>query len=155
MKFSLFPALTNFFAVKLNADKLAQGADHAILSSNKFPRDKREIHLQDGVIVAAPARVLAIVEILRDQLIRLSELRVSNEQRDGKTEELYGFTNVNFAKVAESFGCVGIRAETPAQVKEALAKAFAMKRPVIIDAVTDINAFAKRAWLPEGVSSGH
>jgi hypothetical protein len=84
-------AWQNGFAVKLNADKLAQGADHAILSSNKFPKDKREIHLQDGVIVAAPARVLAIVEILRDQLIRLNELRVSNEQRDSKTGELYAF----------------------------------------------------------------
>jgi hypothetical protein len=84
-------AWQNGFAVKLNADKLTQGADHAILSSNKFPKDKREIHLQDGVIVAAPARVPAIVEILRDQLIRLNELRVSNEQRDGKTEELYAF----------------------------------------------------------------
>lgn len=72
-----------------------------------------------------------------------------------RPEELYGFTDVNFAKVAESFGCVGIRAETPAQVKEALAKAFTMKRPVVIDAVTDINAFAKRAWLPQGVASGH
>jgi hypothetical protein len=84
-------AWQNAFAVKLNADKLAQGADHAVLSSNKFPKDKREVHLQDGVIVAAPARVLAIVEILRDQLIRLNELRVSNEQRDSKTEELYAF----------------------------------------------------------------
>jgi hypothetical protein len=84
-------AWQNNFAVKLNADKLTQGADHAILSSNKFPRDKREIHLQDGVIVAAPARVLAIVEILRDQLIRLHELRVSNDQRDSKTEEIYAF----------------------------------------------------------------
>jgi hypothetical protein len=84
-------AWQNNFAVKLNADKLAQGADHAILSSNKFPKDKREVHLQDGVIVASPARVPAIVEILRDQLIRLHELRVSNEQRDGKSEELYAF----------------------------------------------------------------
>jgi hypothetical protein len=84
-------AWQNGFAVKLNADKLAQGADHAILSSNKFPKDKREIHLQDGVIVAAPARVPAIVEILRDQLIRLHELRISNEERDGKTEDLYAF----------------------------------------------------------------
>jgi hypothetical protein len=91
-------AWQNGFAVKLNADKLAQGADHAILSSNKFPKDKREIHLQDGVIVAAPARVLAIVEILRDQLIRLGELRVSNEQRDSKTEELYAFITSEHCK---------------------------------------------------------
>ncbi len=91
-------AWQNNFAVKLNADKLAQGADHAILSSNKFPKDKREIHLQDGVIVAAPARVLAIVELLRDQLIRLHELRASNEQRESKTEELYAFITSEHCK---------------------------------------------------------
>ena len=58
-------AWQNGFATKLRSDKLAQGADHAILSSNKFPKDKSQIHCQDGVIVANPARVLAIVEILR------------------------------------------------------------------------------------------
>ena len=44
-----------------SADKLAQAADHAILSSNKFPKDGAQVHTQDGVIVASPARVLAIV----------------------------------------------------------------------------------------------
>jgi hypothetical protein len=91
-------AWQNGFAVKLNADKLAQGADHAILSSNRFPKDKREIHLQDGVIVAAPARVPAIVELLRDQLIRLHELRVSNDERDSKTVELYAFITSEHCK---------------------------------------------------------
>jgi hypothetical protein len=84
-------AWQNGFATKLKADKLAQGADYAILSSNRFPKDKAHIHSQDGVIVAAPARVLAIVEILRDQLVRMHELRVSNEERGSKTEALYAF----------------------------------------------------------------
>jgi hypothetical protein len=91
-------AWQNGFATKLKADKLAQGADHAILSSNKFPKDKREIHLQDGVIVAAPQRVPAIVEILRDQIIRLSELRVSNEERDSKSVQLYAFITSEHCK---------------------------------------------------------
>jgi acetolactate synthase-1/2/3 large subunit len=72
-----------------------------------------------------------------------------------KTEELWDFQKIDFAKVAEALGCVGIRAETPAQVKEALSNAFSMRRPVIIDAVTDVNAFARRAWVPQGASSGH
>jgi hypothetical protein len=84
-------AWQNGFAAKLKADKLAQGADFAILSSNKFPKDKAHVHNQDGVIVAAPARVLAIVEILRDQLVRMLELRVSNEARGTKMEDLYTF----------------------------------------------------------------
>jgi hypothetical protein len=84
-------AWQNGFAVKLKADKLAQAADFAILSSNKFPKDKSHIHNQDGVIVANPARVLALVEILREQLVRMLELRVSNEARGTKMEDLYTF----------------------------------------------------------------
>jgi len=84
-------AWQNGFAVKLKADKLAQAADFAILSSNKFPKDKAHIHNQDGIIVANPARVLALVEILREQLVRMLELRVSNEARGSKMEDLYSF----------------------------------------------------------------
>jgi len=84
-------AWQNGFATKLKADKLAQGADFAILSSNKFPKDKAHVHNQDGVIVANPARVIALVEILRDQLVRMLELRVSNEARGSKMEDLYAF----------------------------------------------------------------
>lgn len=84
-------AWQNEFASKLKADKLVQGADFAILSSNKFPKDKAHVHNQDGVIVANPARVVALVEILREQLVRMLELRVSNEARGSKMEDLYAF----------------------------------------------------------------
>jgi acetolactate synthase-1/2/3 large subunit len=73
----------------------------------------------------------------------------------GKVKELWEFNNIDFAKVAEAFGCVGLRAETPAQLREALGRAFTLKRPVVIDAVTDVNAFARRAWQPAGAPSGH
>jgi hypothetical protein len=95
-------AWQNGFATKLRSDKLAQGADHAILSSNRFPKDKSQIHCQDGVIVANPARVLAIVEILRDQLVRMHELRISNEERGHKTVALYAFiTSEPFKQLVE------------------------------------------------------
>jgi hypothetical protein len=95
-------AWQNAFASKLKADKLAQGADHAVLSSNKFPKDKSQIHCQDGVIIANPMRVVAIVEILRDQLVRMHELRASNEQRGSKTVELYAFiTSEPFKQLVE------------------------------------------------------
>jgi len=95
-------AWQNAFATKLKADKLAQAADHAILSSNKFPKDKGQIHSQDGVIVANPARVLAIAEILRDQIVRMHELRVSKEAREEKTVALYAFvTSDHFKQLVE------------------------------------------------------
>lgn len=76
-------------------------------------------------------------------------------QQRGKSSEMWKFTDRDFAQIAESFGCAGLRAETPAQFKDALAKALAMQRPVVIDTVTDMRAFARRAWQPEGASSGH
>jgi hypothetical protein len=95
-------AWQNGFATKLRSDKLAQGADHAILSSNKFPKDKSQIHPQDGVIVANPARVLAIAEILRDQIVRMHELRISKEEREEKTVALYAFiTSEPFKQLVE------------------------------------------------------
>jgi len=95
-------AWQNGFATKLKADKLAQAADHAILSSNKFPKDKSQIHTQDGVIVANPARVLVIAEILREQIVRMHELRASKEAREEKTVALYAFvTSDHFKQLVE------------------------------------------------------
>ena len=92
----------NGFATKLKADKLAQAADHAVLSSNKFPKDKSQIHAQDGVIVANPARVLVIAEILREQIVRMHELRASEEAREEKTVALYAFvTSDHFKQLLE------------------------------------------------------
>jgi hypothetical protein len=84
-------AWQNEFVAKLRADKLAEGADHAILSSNKFPKGARQLHPQDGVIVAAPALVVTVAEILRSSTIRMHAMRVSAEAREKKSEELYAF----------------------------------------------------------------
>lgn len=91
-------AWQNEFVTKLRADKIAQAADHAILSSNKFPKDKAQVHYQDGVIVAQPARVAAIVQVLRDQVVRMHELRISKEGREQKSIEIYAFITSEHCK---------------------------------------------------------
>ncbi|MBI4194133.1 MAG: thiamine pyrophosphate-binding protein [Betaproteobacteria bacterium] len=65
---------------------------------------------------------------------------------DERGREMWGFTQVNFAKVAESLGCAGMRVEKPAEFAPALEKALAMKRPVVIDTVTDHRAFSPKTW---------
>ena len=52
---------------------------------------------------------------------------------------------MNFAKLAEDMGALGIRVEQPSDIAPALAKALAAKRPAIIDVVTDIEALAPTA----------
>ena len=52
---------------------------------------------------------------------------------------------VNFARIAEDMGALGIRVEKPADLPGALAQALAANRPVVIDVVTDIDALAPMA----------
>lgn len=65
---------------------------------------------------------------------------------DERGREMWGFTDVNFKKVAESLGCVGMRVEQPAELPGALKQALAARRPVVIDAVTDHRAFSPKTW---------
>src|SRR5258708_5837070 len=72
-------------------DQITAEAEHAILSSLKFPADARQLHVQDGVIIANPARVLALVQMLRRHIVQIHTLRLSNIERDCKTAALYEF----------------------------------------------------------------
>jgi len=66
----------------------------------------------------------------------------------GRSNELWRFGEVDFAKIAEAMGCEGIRVERPSDIAGALRKAFLLDKPVVIDVVTDVRAFAKKAWVP-------
>jgi hypothetical protein len=78
-------------AAKLRKDQLAEKAEHAILSTHKFPRDTRQLHLRDGVLLANPARIVAVVTIIRQHLLLLHTLRVSKVECERKTAALYEF----------------------------------------------------------------
>jgi hypothetical protein len=84
-------AWRNDFVTKLAADQMAAKADHAILSTRKFPEGRRHVHVQDGVILAAPSRVAAVVQIIRQHIVRNHTLRLSDEARTQKTAALYSF----------------------------------------------------------------
>jgi hypothetical protein len=84
-------AWRNEYVTKLREDQITAEAEHAILSSLKFPADARQLHVQDGVIIANPARVLALVQMLRRHIVQIHTLRLSNVERDTKTDALYEF----------------------------------------------------------------
>jgi hypothetical protein len=84
-------AWRNDFVTKLASDKLAQGAGHAILSSRKLPEGARHVAIQDGIIVATPARVVTLAQMVRLHIIEVHTMRVGNAQRAEKTEALYDF----------------------------------------------------------------
>ena len=66
----------------------------------------------------------------------------------GNSDEVWHFTEVDFARVAESMGCVGIRVENPNQLRAALERAIECGRPAVVDVATDIEGIAAPAWGP-------
>jgi Uncharacterized protein conserved in bacteria (DUF2130) len=84
-------AWRNEYVTKLRQDQIAAQAEHAILSSLKFPAEVSQLHVQDGVIIANAARVLALVQMLRRHIVQIHTLRLSNVERDSKTDALYEF----------------------------------------------------------------
>jgi acetolactate synthase-1/2/3 large subunit len=74
---------------------------------------------------------------------------------NARTEDLWSFNNTDFARVAEAFGCVGMRVEDPALLGETLKRAIGLNRPVVIDVVSDVKAFAPKGWTPKGGRDGY
>lgn len=63
-----------------------------------------------------------------------------------KQGEMWHFTKIDFARVAESMGAVGIRVDKPTDLRSALERAVSCNKPVVIDLQSDIEALAPVAW---------
>ncbi len=62
-----------------------------------------------------------------------------------KSRELWTYNAMNFARLAEDMGALGIRVERASDFAPALARALAANRPAVIDVVSDIEALAPTA----------
>jgi acetolactate synthase-1/2/3 large subunit len=62
-----------------------------------------------------------------------------------QARELWTYNKVDFARLAQDMGALGIRVEKPGEIAGALAQALAANRPAVIDVVTDIDALAPLA----------
>lgn len=64
------------------------------------------------------------------------------QQTDQGARELWHFTDVDFAAIANQIGAVGIRVERPGDLRPAIERGLEAGKPVVIDVVTDIDALA-------------
>jgi acetolactate synthase-1/2/3 large subunit len=79
----------------------------------------------------------------------LNAVMIVNNNYSGGVGETSPFERgVSFAKVAEDFGCFGMRVEAPNDIRPALDKALASGRPAVVEIVSDTNVRAKRGWAP-------
>ena len=68
--------------------------------------------------------------------------------REGNPDELWRFTDTNFAQIAESMGALGIRVTDPNQINSALDQAVSANRPAVVDIVSDGDVAAEPPWGP-------
>ncbi len=80
-------AWRNDYIEKLARDQKAARADHAILATLKFPANAHQLYVQDGVIVANPARIVALVHVLRHHIIHVHALRLGGADRAKKNRK--------------------------------------------------------------------
>jgi hypothetical protein len=79
------------YVTKLVKDQTAAEADHAVLSTFKFPKDTDQLEIRDSVIVVKSARAVAIAKILRKHMLHVHTLRLSKSERAEKMAALYDF----------------------------------------------------------------
>jgi len=71
--------------------------------------------------------------------------RAYGGEQTAKARELWTYNPMNFAKLAEDMGALGIRVDRASDFAPALQRAIAANRPAIIDVATDIEALAPTA----------
>ena len=92
---------------------------------------------------------LNVVIVVNNNHSLNQETDIFNTAYGGKQESgfhMWQFERVNFARVAEGFGCLGLRVERPDEMAPALDRALHSGRPTVIDAVSDIQALPPDPW---------
>lgn len=75
-------------------------------------------------------------------------VRAAYGGRNGRTQDLTHFEPVDFARVAEGFGCRGVRVEDPGAIAPAIEAGIASGVPNVVDVATDPEPRAPAAWFP-------
>jgi hypothetical protein len=109
------------FVTKLRQAQTEVAADYAMLSTAVFPAGRKELFVDSGVIVVAPARVSVLIDVLRRTLIAMHVAKLSDAERNDKLAELFKFiTSSGFKKkLAEAEDLAGEALELDVQEKRA------------------------------------
>lgn len=147
------------YVTRLRQDQSELGADYAVLATPIFPAGRRELFVDSGVIAVAPARVRAIVEVLRKTLLAMHVARLSDAERADKLSRLFKFiTSTAFKrKLVEASDLAGEALEIDVQEKRAHDNVWKKRgtvltriRNVLREIDTDVSAIVEARDEPEG-----
>jgi acetolactate synthase-1/2/3 large subunit len=68
--------------------------------------------------------------------------------RPGNRDELCQFHRVDFSRIAQEMGCLGIQVERPEDISSALRTALQADVPVVVNVITDMLCTAPPPWSP-------
>lgn len=88
-------AFSDGWIEKLKGDLRGQKADLAVLVTETMPKDMEKFGMRDGVWVCSFNEVKGVAMILRDTLIKLTEVKLSQENKGDKMQMLYEYLTGN------------------------------------------------------------
>jgi hypothetical protein len=77
------------YVTKLRLDQVEASAEHAILATTFFPAGKKEMCIESDVIVISPARVVYVMQLLRNAMVTMHIKGLSMKERSAKMAKLY------------------------------------------------------------------
>lgn len=99
---------------------------------------------------ASRCNIKTVTVVNNNQCLRqcLEGIHRAYGDRPGNKDEMCKFQDVNFARIAQEMGCLGIRVEHPEEISEALRKALVSDLPAVVDVVTDVTCKVPSPWTP-------
>ncbi len=83
-----------------------------------------------------------VVVVNNNSTLGSSRGKVADKGNPRGWVEGFDFLDLDYARVAESFGCFGIRVERPSEIAEAIRAAFDSGKPSVVDVATDKTEYA-------------
>jgi len=88
-------AFTNEWIEKLKNDMRAQQADIAVIVTETMPKDMDRFGMKDGVWICNFSEIKSLAFVLRDSLIKIQAVAVSQDNRGDKMQLLYNYLTSN------------------------------------------------------------
>lgn len=80
---------------KLKTDLRNQKSDIAVIVTETMPKDMERFGMKDGIWICTFAEAKSMATVLRESLIRISEVKTSQENKGDKMQYLYDFLTGN------------------------------------------------------------
>jgi acetolactate synthase I/II/III large subunit len=78
----------------------------------------------------------------------ITDIHTVYGERAGNPSELYRFTPVSFARIAQEMGCFALRVEDPHEIAGAIRQALAAGVPAVVEVMTGLEYRAPEPWSP-------